>query len=138
MNLTHLIREKANQPKDLVMRQSLVRAAAEKYQQKLMKDALGMTTEKQFTDLERKKVYQENIEGIKKELKQSMRKTYGSGIGEIIARIEIIGDLFQELEHTLTDLDKEKVDKDKFTQIQRNSEDYQDLLQQQLRDLRAD
>ena len=58
--------------------------------------------------MRRKTVFQDNMIDIKQELKQSIKKTYSSEIGELVTRIEILADLFQELQHTLDDLDKER------------------------------
>lgn len=92
---------------ELILRQSLVKAASEKYQQSLLKKALGERTEKLDLALKQRAVFENSVIDIKKELRQSIKHNYSSQIGELVTRIEILADLFSEMEHTLNDVDQE-------------------------------
>ena len=120
------------------MRQTLIQAAAKKYQTDLFQKALGMEAiEKDKKMKQSKRVFESNILDIKKELKQSIKKTYSSGIGELVTRIELLAELFQELDQTLIDLDKERVGKKNNKKISKHTQNYLDLTLQQLRKLRG-
>lgn len=53
-----------------------------------------METVKKDSDMKKKEVYETNMMNIKRELKASIKKTYSSGIGELVTRMEILADLF--------------------------------------------
>lgn len=74
-----------------------------------MRECLGMEfLEKEDLKIqEEKKVVEENFDLIKKELKDSIKKTYNLEVGEIMGRVEIINELFHEFEDTLKDLEGE-------------------------------
>lgn len=86
-----------------------MQGVSEKKRRAIMRESLGMDF---FEKRDRRKravdeVHEKNFEEIKQQLKSSIKKTYSQGIGEIVGRIELINELFQEFQATLKDLEDE-------------------------------
>lgn len=61
-----------------------------------------------------------------------MKKSYSTEMAEFVVSLDILSELFVELEHTLVDIDKEKVSEDNSENIENSCKNYLDLTLQQL------
>lgn len=105
-------REKKREKMDKFQK-AFMQGVSEKRRQAIMRKSLGMEffEKKDQRKKEFEEVYEKNFDVIKKQLKSSIKKTYSQGIGEIVGRIELINELFQEFQATLKDLEGEDLSK---------------------------
>lgn len=61
-----------------------------------------------------------------------MKKSYSTEMAEFVVSLEILSELFLELEHTLIDIDKEKVSQENSENIENSCKNYLELTLQQL------
>ena len=101
-----------------------------------MKECLGQGIEKADGELKRKTLFEGSLSSIKYELKHSIKKSESSGVTQLIDRVETLSDLFQEMENTLQDIEKERIGSAVTRQIQKNSSNYLELTLQQLNNIK--
>lgn len=91
-----------------------------------------MENKKVDVSRDRKKIFKKKVDQIKLELKNSMKKSYSSEMAEFVISLDILSELFVELEHTLVDIDKEMVNQANTENIESSCKNYLEITLQQL------
>lgn len=84
-------------------------------QDKVLEECLGSLNDEEKKKREtEKKLFFEKYDEIKQEMKDTIIEDVDLGIDEMITKIDLINELFNELEHTLRDLVSEQLGKKYF------------------------
>jgi hypothetical protein len=103
------------------------------YNKRIMKEAIGAVDDSNAKEIEKSDIYKQKMNNIKNELKGSMKKSYSSEFSEYVISIDLLSDLLSEFEHTLVDIDKERIQEDNSDRIKGNCKNYIELILSQLR-----
>lgn len=87
-------------------------SVAKKMQEEVLEECLGSLNSKEKKDrIKDEQVLLEKYSEFKQESKDTVIQDLDLGIDEMVTKIELINELFNELEHTLTDLVTEPLGK---------------------------
>ena len=78
---------------------------SQKMQEKVLEDCLGSINSKEKKERKKEeKILLEKYSEVMKEMKDTVIKEVDLGIDEMVTKIDLINELFNEIEHTLGDL----------------------------------